>query len=321
MDFSRPLKIDRFLTLSCRVLPGPMAGVMNPVFCLAASRLGLIRNWVTPFQCVSSGSVPSLRRLKAKLDPFRNSHDLIAQLLGHDSGSLAETAPRLAHAGAHGINLNFACPAPLVLKNGNGGAVLKDPDLVHAISAAVAASAQNVMNVSVKIRCGAEDAMQELPVLADAVKSAGIRFVIAHFRTVQELYDPVPPVEAYRRLARLRELLGDDVILIGNGDIRSFSDGERMCRETGCDGIAAGRAILTDPFLLQRIAENDNTPSTEAERLCFLRGTIDCAKALGYPLRKWLRTGFLEFARMCYGRESEQFRRIASDPEQFAAEN
>ncbi len=318
MNFAEPLKINRFLTLANRALPAPMAGVMNPVFCLAASRMKLVRNWITPFLSISRGSVPSKTALMKKLAPFRNDDDLIVQLLGHDADSLAETASLLADLPeVNGVNLNFACPAPLVGKNGNGGILLKEPDLVFALTDAVVRAASDRTSISVKIRCGYADAEKEMQDIVSAVSSAGIRFVIAHFRTVTEMYSPVERSNAFSRLARLRSLLPAGTVLIGNGDICSYQDAENMCRAAGCDGIAAARAIPGNPFLLKRIIEGSSKLPDEDDKRLFLLTTVQAAQDLQYKMNKWLHTGFLEFAGMCYGRKSEKFRQIAKNPEQF----
>lgn len=313
-DFGKPLKIDPHLTLASRALAAPMAGIMNPVFCRTAADLDLVRNWITPFISISPGSVPSVRALTEKLAPFRNDHALIVQLLGHDAKTMAATAKRLAEMGVPGINLNFACPSPLVLKNGNGGAVLADKKLMAEITNCVADAVRGKANLSLKIRCGAESPA-ELPEIAKILKDAEIHFVIAHFRCVREMYDPVEkPLD---RLKKLRDLL-PGTVLIGNGDIQSRNDAETMMAETGCDGIAVGRAMLSNPFLLKMICAGSDAAATEEDRLIFLRSTLRSAHALGCDSKRWLKHSFIEFARMGFGVNSPVFREIAADPAAFA---
>lgn len=266
MNFAEPLKIDEHLTLATRAIASPMAGVMSGVFCRAASQMRLIRNWLTPFICVSPGSVPSLTSLRKKILPFQNGMPLIVQLLGHDANAMAETARRLGEIGVVGVNLNFACPAPLVRKNGNGGMILGDPGKLHAMTSAAVKAAGNLTNVSVKIRTGVHSP-SETAEIACALNDAGIRFVICHFRTVDEMYDPVP--DPMKRLANVRESLDPQTILIGNGDISGLADAEKMVLQTGCDGVAVGRALLRDPFVLQKICIGEYDPAGPEERMAF----------------------------------------------------
>ncbi len=318
MNFAEPLKIDSFLTLADRVLPAPMAGVTNQVFCLAASRMGLVRNWITPFQCVSCGSVPSRTALLKKIQPFLNGHDLIVQLLGHEAEALAETAARLGEMPeVSGVNLNFACPAPLVGKNGNGGILLKEPDKIFMLADAVVRVAADRTNISVKIRCGYEDSDRELPDIISALFSAGIRFFIVHFRTVSEMYAPVPQETALSRLVKLRELLPAGAILIGNGDIRCYADAVKMCEVSCCDGIAAARALPGNPFLLRHIRAGLDCCPDDSEKMEFLRQAALATQDLNYNMTRWAKTGFLELAGMCCGRDTGDFREIVSDPVMF----
>lgn len=318
MDFAQPIRIDEHLALADRALAAPMAGIMTPVFCKAASRMDLIRNWLTPFISITRDSVPSVNSLKKKIEPFRNDHDLMVQLLGHDADSMAETALRLAECGAEGVNLNFACPSPLVVKNQNGGAVLRDPELVFSIASAVVEKAGKHANISAKIRTGFASSEKELQAIANALTDAGIRFIICHFRTVQEMYDPV--TEPLSRLARLRTFLPAETILFGNGDILSLTDAQRMVTETACDGIAAGRALFSNPFLLSKIAQNTDAVATNEEKLLFLRVLLESAIALGQCRKRWLKHSFIEYVKMCFGKETEIFRAVTSDPERFASE-
>ena len=313
-DFGKPLKIDPYLTLASRAFASPMAGIMNPVFCRTAADLGLVKNWITPFISISPGSVPSVKALTEKLAPFRNDHALIVQLLGHDAKTMASTAKRLAEMGIPGINLNFACPSPLVIKNGNGGAVLADKKLMAEITNCVAEAVSGKANLSLKIRCGAESPT-ELPEIAKVLKDTEIHFVIAHFRCVREMYDPVKkPLD---RLKKLRDLIPDS-LLIGNGDIQSRNDAETMMDETGCDGIAVGRAMLSNPFLLKMICSGSDAAATEEDRMLFLRSTLQAAHALNCDSKRWLQHSFIEFARMGFGINSPVFREIAADPVTFA---
>lgn len=318
MNFAEPIRIDEHLTLADRALAAPMAGIMTPVFCLAASRMGLIRNWLTPFISITRDSVPSVAALKKKIAPFRNDHPLMVQLLGHDADSMAETALRLAECGVQGVNLNFACPAPMVVKNQNGGAVLRDPDLVFKIASAVVCKAGKYANISAKIRTGFTSWKTEMNTIADALADGGIRFIICHFRTVREMYEPV--ADPLMRLAQLRALLPAETVLFGNGDILSLSHAQRMASETGCDGIAAGRALLSNPFLLSKIAQNSDAAATEEEKLYFLRVLLESAVESGQCRKKWLQHSFIEYVKMCFGKETSVFRSAVADPEKFVLE-
>ena len=122
------------------------------------------------------------------------------------------------------------------------------------------------------------------------------------------------------RLAQLRALLPAETVLFGNGDILSLSHAQRMASETGCDGIAAGRVLLSNPFLLSKIAQNSDAAATEEEKLYFLRVLLESAVASGQCRKKWLQHSFIEYVKMCFGKETSVFRSAVADPEKFVLE-
>lgn len=323
-SFSEPLKLDPFLTLPDRVLPAPMEGVMTPVFCRAAMELGMVRTWMTPFVPVNRGGVPARSIFRKHLAPYlRNNpgYPVIVQLLGHDPGSLAEAGRCLRGLGVRAVNLNFACPSPTVLSSGNGGACLKDPVLMAEICTAVAEAVPDV-SLSVKLRTGWESS-SETGTLFKALQNTGISLLICHFRTVREAYAPVPAAEALTRLARAVDS-AEGLPLFGNGDILTPEHAFLMRKKTCCAGVAVGRGMLQDPFLLNRIrssgkAEEDPenpsgiVPRTAPEdRLVFLKTVYRLSREEGFGGR-WLKTAFLQYARMTFGEDSSpEFRRILS---------
>ncbi len=321
MDYSKPLTLAPDLALASRVLPAPMVGLMEAVFCCAVSRLNLAHHWITPFISISRSSVPAPANLIKKLQPFQNGRPLIVQLLGHDPRSLAETAASLTKLKrpdgsqmVSGINLNFACPAAPVLKSGNGGALLKDPALMKTLIRAVQDGAGNMANISVKIRLGFDAPEPEK--IAETINETGINFVMAHFRTVREQYEPVH--EPLARLKTLRTALHGGITLFGNGDIRTAADAQKMAAETGCDGVLAGRGWVADPFLLKKIENGSDAPVSPEEKTELLRAVLESAQDLGMYSPAWLRHGFLGCARMCLGLKSPEFQEAIKNPEAFA---
>ena len=182
---------------------------------------------------------------------------------------------------------------------------------LFAVADSVVQAVSDSANISVKIRVGF-DSDDELYNITETILRAGIRTFICHFRTVKEMYNP--PNEPLKRLSELRRILPQNAILIGNGDVSSVSDAFRLCNETGCDGVAVGRAILTDPFLLQKIANNDSEPASDEQRIAFLRAIIESARELNCFTKKWLVKSFVGYARMSFSFHSPIFKKIVANP-------
>lgn len=299
--FSEPLRIDDRLTLPRRAFLSPLQGVTTTPFLQAANELGLVDFWMTPFYSVGASSIPSRGALRRWLAPYRKAGaPVIAQLLGHEPGPLAEAARLLADCGAEGVNLNFACPSKTVLRSGNGGACLRDESLALRITEAVAAVPG--VSLSLKLRSGwvAPDG------LASRVRrfcSAGAKMIVLHFRTVAEAYSPAPDREA--RIAKAVDA-ACGVPVIGNGDVVSSADAVSLVRATGCAGVAVGRAFLRDPWLIRRIADDEAGQGSADDRRTFLRALAERSLRSGAPLRRnWL----IECVKLAFGAESEEFRR------------
>lgn len=170
------------------------------------------------------------------------------QLLGGDPDRLAETAAVAHAAGACAIDLNFGCPARTVNRHDGGAALLKYPNRIRAIVAAVRAALPSHVPVSAKLRLGWE-CIDDIDENAAMAAEGGASWLTIHARTRVAGY--APPVH-WAAIGRVRERLGLPVV--ANGDIWTVED-FRRCREaTGCRHFMLGRGALADPHLPRRVA-------------------------------------------------------------------
>ena len=302
-DFGAPLHLSARLTLPGRVVLSPMQGVMTRTFLQTAARLDLIPCWFTPFFSTGGVSVPKRGAILRKLAPYRVRPDLpiIFQLIGRDAASLAATASGFAQYGVHGINLNFACPSKTVTASGNGAFLLKSPERIAELTRAVVEALPDDVSVSVKLRAGwdSPDFVREIVL---AVCDAGADWIVFHFRTAAEGYCSVDAAERFRRIACAVDAAGS-VPVFGNGDIADVRGALELVRETGCAGVAVGRAFLSDPWLVRRILSGDSAPASIEEKTEFLRLLLE-----GTDSTKRGRNWFLECVKMAFGADSAEFR-------------
>ena len=236
--------------LQFRAILAPMEGVMSPWFIRICGRLRLVDHWITPFFSVTGGAVPSKRIIRKRLAPYLETGvPITAQVLGKDPGNVVKCALHLVQTGlVAGINLNFACPSTTVTGNGAGSAMLEQLPLVEKIISEVRNELPSTVPLSVKLRSGSTVSMPE-----DTVKAAvngGADLIIFHYRTKEEMYSPVK--NGWERIRKAVEYAGS-VPVIGNGDIRSAEDAERMIAETNCRTVALARAFLGNPAILHQI--------------------------------------------------------------------
>ena len=176
------------------------------------------------------------------------------QLFGHDPDTMARAAVLSLDFHPAAIDLNMGCPAPKIVKNGDGSALMKDPNLafriVQAVCRALSESPEgSAIPVTVKMRSGWDANQRNAAQIAALCEQAGAHAICIHGRTRSQLY--APPVDA-SVIADVKRAVS--IPVIGNGDIFSGEDAIRLIDRTGCDGVMVGRGALGNPFLFAEIA-------------------------------------------------------------------
>jgi len=231
-----------------RILLAPMEGLLDHSLRDALTRVGGVDRCVSEFIRITDQLLPA--RVFTRIVPELLSAGRTAagtpvrpQLLGSDPACLADNAARLAGLGPEGIDLNFGCPAPTVNRHRGGAVLLDEPELVHAIVAAVRRAVPPGLPVSAKMRLGNQDDSRMLD-CAHAIASAGASELVVHARTKAHGYRP----PAYwDRIAHIREAVS--VPVVANGEVWNLGDAQRCLAESGCDALMLGRGMVADPGL------------------------------------------------------------------------
>ena len=168
------------------------------------------------------------------------------QIFGHEPETMAKAAYLLQKFSPAYIDLNFGCPMPKLVNNGDGSAVMRDPALCGRIVREVANAID--VPVTVKIRKGDDDAHVNAVEVAKICEANGASAIFVHGRTRAQLYSGKAD----------RALIGEvkravSVPVVGNGDIDSVESAEDMYAQTGCDGIMVGRGCYGAPWLFRAL--------------------------------------------------------------------
>ena len=180
------------------------------------------------------------------------------QLFGREPEIMARAAQELTATGRYALlDINMGCPVPKIAGNGEGSALMKTPDLAAQIVREVAKASH--VPVTVKMRLGFEAGSEMYLRLGPMLEQAGAAMITLHARTRSQFYEGRADWSAIRRL---RERV--DIPVVGNGDVAGAQDALRMLEETGCAGVAVGRAAQGNPWIFAQIRDAlDGRPVTE----------------------------------------------------------
>ena len=181
------------------------------------------------------------------------------QIFGHEIDVMAKAAEELTRDNRYAmLDINMGCPVPKIVGNGEGSALMKTPQLAADIVREVAAASH--VPVTVKMRLGFEAGSETYLQLGEMVERAGASMITLHARTRSQFYEGHADWSA---IGKLKERVG--IPVVGNGDIASWQDAMRMLEETGCDGVAVGRAAQGNPWIFEQI--KDGMAGREVRRI------------------------------------------------------
>ena len=175
------------------------------------------------------------------------------------------------------ININMGCPVPKVVKNGEGSALLRDPDLAWTIVKACCAVSEKPVTVKMRIGFSDRSAPGEMDCadFAAAMADAGAAAIAVHGRTREQFYSGQAD---WQIIAEVKKAV--KVPVIANGDVRTCQDLQRILDTTGADGVMIGRGAQGNPWIFQQLTHYLRTgevlpPPTLQERAAVIVRHLD----------------------------------------------
>ena len=256
----------------------PMAGITDAVFRRICTEMGAA---LTYSEMVSAkGLYYGDRKTDELLYCYPEEKHAALQIFGHEPDIMAFVAEKLDSRPNEILDINMGCPVPKVFKNGDGSAMMKNPEEIEAVVRA--ASTHTGKPVTVKIRLGVSDSSRNAVECALAAEEGGAAAVAVHGRTREQYYSGDADWQAIRKV---REAL--HVPVIANGDVKDAESARNILQETGCDYLMVGRAVRGNPWIFRELLdawngrEKQPDPDLEAKKAMMLRQFRDLAALKG----------------------------------------
>ena len=240
----RPMKIGVF-TFDAPVFLAPMAGVTDTAYRVIAHDMGCPLAFA---EMVSSQGIHYRNEHTMKmLRTEAGERPIAMQIFAKSASMAAEAAAYIEEIGmADILDFNMGCPAPKVVKNGEGSALMREPKKAEEILTAVRRATK--LPFTVKMRLGWDDASRNAVEIARMAEAVGVDAVAVHGRTREQFYSGNAD---YAAIAEVKRAVKIPVIV--SGDIRRPADLARALDITGADAVMIGRGAQGNPWIFPQL--------------------------------------------------------------------
>lgn len=243
----------------------PLDEVTDTVFRRVVSSCAKPDVMFTEFTSVEGLTSKGADKVIHRLKYTPEEHPLIAQIWGKDLAAFTEVAALVKKLGFDGVDINMGCPERGITKRGCCSALIDNPELAADIIAAVKKGAGD-LPVSVKTRCGFKNWKTE-EWIAFLLKQ-DIQCLTVHGRIAKEMSHFPARWDEIAKAVKIRDELGVDTIILGNGDVSSSEDAFAKIKQSGVDGVMIGRGIFHDQWIFRK--DQSKYEPTVEERLNLL---------------------------------------------------
>ncbi len=222
----------------------PMAGVTDLPFRLICKEkgCGMLYTEMINAKALCYDDENTKKMLKIKPE----EHPVAVQIFGSDPEFMGKAASIMNEYNNEILDINMGCPAPKVIKNGDGSALMRNPKLAEQVLSAVVKN--SIKPVTLKIRKGWDDQNVNAVEIAKIAEACGISALAIHGRTREQFYSGTADWDIIRQI---KETI--NIPVIGNGDVFEVQDAKRLLETTNCDAILIGRGSQGNPWIFKRV--------------------------------------------------------------------
>lgn len=258
------------LMLPSRYLLSPLAGYTNLPFRRVVRELGGLGLATTDLinaRGLLAGSKKSVQLAETSADdkPFA------VQIFGTDPSMMCDAALLLESQGVDTVDINMGCPVNRITQGGSGASMMRSADKTIQLVQRVVEAVKEIP-ITVKMRLGWDATQISAPFFARAFEQVGVAAIAIHGRTREQGFKGSVSRDGICQVVEAVE----KIPVIGNGDIRTVEDAQKMMQETGCAGISIGRGALANPWIFRQLKQYEEAgkydpPGNFEERLQLLK--------------------------------------------------
>lgn len=233
------------LEFSNNVFLAPMAGVTDIIYRGICKEMGcgLVYTEMVSSKALYYGSENTKKLLKVS----KKEVPVAVQIFGSEPLIMSKACDHFNdNSEICLIDINMGCPAPKIVKNGDGSALMKNPKLAYEIVKAVKGASNKP--VTVKFRKGFDHNNINAVDFAKGIEAAGADAITIHGRTKEQMYEGKADWDIIRQVKEAVK-----IPVIGNGDVFCAEDAVNLTRQTGCDGIMIARGAQGNPWIFKQI--------------------------------------------------------------------
>ena len=230
--------------LNNKVFLSPMAGVTDLPFRLICKEkgCGMLYTEMINAKALCYDDENTKKMLKIEDE----EHPIAVQIFGSEPEFMGRAAAIMNDYPNEILDINMGCPAPKVIKNGDGSALMRNPKLAAEVLSSVVKNSKKP--VTLKIRKGWDDDSVNAVEIAKIAEECGIGALAIHGRTREQFYSGKADWDI---IAQIKQTI--NIPVIGNGDVFEVEDAVNMLEKTKCDAIMIGRGAQGNPWIFKRI--------------------------------------------------------------------
>ena len=231
--------------MQSRILLAPMAGVTDAAFRILTREVTGTQSLMFSEMISAAGLHYNNEKTFEMLAADRRELPIAVQLFGSNVEFIREAVERVSQLETiSAIDFNLGCPAPKIVKNGEGSALMNKPYLVENIFRAMRSATRLPLGAKIRLGFDRINAVE----IAKILEGCGVDWITVHGRTRMQFYSGVAD---WNEIARVKSAV--KISVIANGDVRDFDSLDRILEITGADGVMIGRAALGNPWLIGRL--------------------------------------------------------------------